>query len=143
MQGTEGVGGTTRGGVLKRLALLAGGAAGLGAVGGKMLGEQAAIPAAVPAAADRKTKTVVLHGRNWRHAVHDAEHGKRARDGGQLDHNTSDQRVRMRVPRVWADYRPAKMIAQSFQGIDVKGFNDAVHKNGANGRTGRLRPFAS
>jgi hypothetical protein len=25
------------------------------------------------------------------------------------------------------------MIAQSFQGIDVKGFNDAVHKKGAVG----------
>jgi hypothetical protein len=76
MQSTEGAGKTTRGGALKRLALLAGGAAGLGAIGGKLLGHQAAVPAAVPAAAGGKTKTVVLHGRNWRNAVHDAEHGK-------------------------------------------------------------------
>lgn len=76
MRSNEGTGKTTRGGALKRLALLAGGAAGLGAVGGKVLGQPAAVPAAVPAAAGRKTKTVVLHGRNWRHVVHDAEHGK-------------------------------------------------------------------
>jgi len=76
MASNERAGTTTRSGVLKRLALLAGGAAGLGAVGGKVLGQQAAVPAAVPAAAGRKTKTVVLHGRNWRHSVHDAEPGQ-------------------------------------------------------------------
>jgi hypothetical protein len=76
MASNEGSGGTTRGSALKRFALLAGGAAGLGAVGGKMLGQQAAVPAAVPGAADRKTKTVMLHGRNWRHTVHDAEPGR-------------------------------------------------------------------
>jgi hypothetical protein len=70
------VGKTTRGGALKRLALLAGGAVGLGAAAGKLVGERAAVPAAVPAAAGRKTKTVVLHGRDWRHTVHDAEPGK-------------------------------------------------------------------
>ncbi len=70
------VGKTTRGGALKRLALLAGGAVGLGAAGGKLFGERAAVPAAVPDAAGRKTKTVVLHGRNWRQIVHDAEPGK-------------------------------------------------------------------
>lgn len=74
---SKGAGTTTRSGALKRLALLAGGAAGLGAVGGKLLGQQsAALPAAVPEATGRKTKTVVLHGRNWRHAVHDAEPGR-------------------------------------------------------------------
>jgi hypothetical protein len=75
MSSNEEVGKTTRGGVLKRLLLLAGGAAGLGVVGGKTLGKGAAVQAAVPAAAGRKTKTVVLHGRNWRHTVHDAEPG--------------------------------------------------------------------
>ena len=76
MASNEGAATTTRGGVLKRLALLAGGAAGLGAVGGKLVGGQAAVPAAVPAATGRKTKTVVLHGRNWRNTVHDAEPGR-------------------------------------------------------------------
>ena len=76
MASNEGTATTTRGSVLKRLALLAGGAAGLGALGRKALGQQAAVPAAVPAAAGRKTKTVVLHGRNWRHTVHDAEPGQ-------------------------------------------------------------------
>jgi hypothetical protein len=76
MSSNEEVATTTRSGVLKRLLLLAGGAAGLGAVGGKALGQHAAVPAAVPAAAGRKTKTVVLHGRDWRQTVHDAEPGK-------------------------------------------------------------------
>jgi hypothetical protein len=75
MSSNEEVGKTTRGGVLKRLLLLAGGAAGLGAVGGRTLGRGAAVPTAVPAGAGRKTKTVVLHGRDWRHTVHDAEPG--------------------------------------------------------------------
>ncbi len=77
MSTSEEVGKTTRSGALKRFALLAGGAAGLGAIGGKVLGQQrAAVPAAVPAASGRKTKSVVLYGRDWRHVVHDAEPGK-------------------------------------------------------------------
>ncbi len=75
MDSNEEVGRTTRSGVLKRLLLLAGGAAGLGAIGGKTLGRGAAVPAAVPAAATGKTKSVVLGGRDWRHAVHDAQPG--------------------------------------------------------------------
>jgi hypothetical protein len=76
MSSTEGAGKTTRAGALKRLLLLAGGAAGLGAMGGKAFGRTAAVPAAIPEAAGGKTKTVVLRGRDWRHIVHDAEPGK-------------------------------------------------------------------
>jgi hypothetical protein len=77
MSANEQTGRTTRSAALKRLALLAGGAAGLGAVGGKAFGRGTAAPAAVPAAASgRKTRNVVLHGRDWRHVVHDAEPGK-------------------------------------------------------------------
>ncbi len=75
MSSNEEVGRTTRGGALKRMLLLAGGAAGLGAVGSRAVARGAAVPAAVPAASGRKTKTVVLHGRDWRHTVHDAEPG--------------------------------------------------------------------
>jgi hypothetical protein len=64
---------TTRGGALKRLALFAGGAIGVGVAGTKALsGENAAAPAAVPAAVPaaatdgRKSRTAVLHGRDWR-----------------------------------------------------------------------------
>jgi hypothetical protein len=77
MRANEAVGKTTRSGALKRLALFAGGAAGFGAIGTRALGQNhAAVPAAVPAAAGRKTKTVVLRGRDWTHVVHDAEPGK-------------------------------------------------------------------
>jgi hypothetical protein len=75
MSVNEEVAKATRGGVLKRLLLLAGGAAGLGVVGGKALGRGAAAPAAVPEASGRKAKTVVLYGRDWRQVVHDAEPG--------------------------------------------------------------------
>jgi hypothetical protein len=75
MSARDELGRTTRSGVLKRL-LLAGGAAGVGAVGSRAFGRPAATPPAVPAASGRKTKSVVLYGRDWRHAVHDGEPGK-------------------------------------------------------------------
>jgi hypothetical protein len=66
---------TTRRGALKRLALLAGGAVGVGVAGTRALGGGEKV--AVPAPAERQTKKVVLYGRDWRLGSHTAEHGKR------------------------------------------------------------------
>ena len=70
---------TTRGGALKRIALLAGGAAG-GIVGGRALAGRAE-PAAVPAPATPTATPVdlVLYGRQWRLGSHTTEHGKAPR----------------------------------------------------------------
>jgi hypothetical protein len=72
---------TTRGGAVKRLLLLAGGAVGIGAVGGRALvqsGSDATATTATPT-----TREVVLHGRDFRLGAHGlgangAGHGTRA-----------------------------------------------------------------
>jgi hypothetical protein len=67
---------TTRGGALKRLLLVAGGAVGVGVAGDRILaGEHDAAPAV--AAPSRSTaRTLVLHGRDWRFASPNTQPGE-------------------------------------------------------------------
>jgi hypothetical protein len=67
---------TTRGGALKRLLLVAGGAVGVGVAGSRTLGRRDEA-AAVPAGAGSRTTDVVLYGRDWRIGSHAARPGKR------------------------------------------------------------------
>ena len=74
MGGNDKVATTTRGGALRRMLLLAGGAVGVGVAGSRALGGG---EAAVVAPGARPTTEVKLYGRDWRIGTHAAEHGKR------------------------------------------------------------------
>jgi hypothetical protein len=57
---------TTRGGVLKRLGLVAGAAVGLGVAGKKAFVDEPQAAPATPVLKDGTTQTLVLQGRDWR-----------------------------------------------------------------------------
>ncbi len=66
---------TTRGSLLKRAAILAGGAIGIGVAGRASAATPAAAPAAVPLR-QAKARQLTLAGRDWRLARPGVEHGK-------------------------------------------------------------------
>lgn len=67
--------GTTRGSLLRRIALLAGGAVGVG-VAARSTGGGQSTPAPAPVSAGRRTEQLTLRGVDWRLARPGVEHGK-------------------------------------------------------------------
>ena len=67
---------TTRGGALKRLLLVAGGAVGAGVAGNRLLADEQDTAPAVAAPSRPEPRTLVLHGRDWRFASPNTQPGE-------------------------------------------------------------------